>query len=98
MLTSLIFALAGLVNGIYAKSFDGISIVPTFVLTPMTYLGGVFYSVTSLPAIAQTLSHINPIFYLVNGFRYGFLGVSDLPLLVSSTARVVLIAVLVLLN
>ena len=98
LLTSLIFALAGLVNGIYAKSFDGISIVPTFVLTPMTYLGGVFYSITSLPAVAQALSHINPIFYLVNGFRYGFLGVSDIPLLVSTIALFGLTLLLVLLN
>lgn len=98
VLTSLIFALAGLVNGIYAKSFDGISIVPTFVLTPMTYLGGVFYSVSSLPSIAQILSHINPIFYLVNGFRYGFLGTSDVSLVISSFALIILTLVLVAIN
>ena len=80
-LSSLVFALAGLINGIYAKSFDGISIVPTFVLTPLVYLGGVFYSINSLPPLWQTISLFNPIFYLINGFRYGFLGTSDVSLL-----------------
>ena len=88
ILSSLIFALAGLVNGIYAKSFDGISIVPTFVLTPLVYLGGVFYSVSALPEFWQKLSVINPIFYLINGFRYGLLGISDVPIL---TAVIVLV-------
>jgi ABC-2 type transport system permease protein len=77
---SLVFALGGLINGIYAKSFDGISIVPTFVLTPLVYLGGVFYSVHSLPPLWQKVSLINPIFYIINGFRYGFLGTSDVSL------------------
>jgi ABC-2 type transport system permease protein len=76
-LSSLVFALAGLINGIYAKNFDGISIVPTFVLTPLVYLGGVFYSIQSLPEVWQKVSLFNPIFYIVNGFRYGFLGFSD---------------------
>jgi len=80
-LSSLVFALGGLVNGIYAKSFDGISIVPTFVLTPLVYLGGVFYSIHSLPPLWQTVSLFNPVFYLINGFRYGFLGTSDVSLL-----------------
>ena len=80
-LSSLIFALGGLINGIYAKSFDGISIVPTFVLTPLVYLGGVFYSIHSLPPLWQTVSLWNPIFYIINGFRYGFLGTSDVSLL-----------------
>ncbi len=79
-LTALLFSLAGLVNGIFAKSFDAISIVPTFVLTPLTYLGGVFYSVKQLPPIFQNLSLFNPILYMVNAFRYGFLGISDVPL------------------
>lgn len=79
-LTALLFALLGLVNGIYAKSFDAISIVPTFVLTPLTYLGGIFYSIDQLPAFFRTLSLFNPILYMVNAFRYGFLGVSDVPL------------------
>ncbi len=80
-MSSLVFALGGLVNGIYAKNFDGISIVPTFVLTPLVYLGGVFYSIKSLPAFWQNVSLFNPIFYLINGFRYGFLGFADVPLL-----------------
>ena len=78
-LTALIFSLMGLVNGIYAKSFDAISIVPTFVLTPLTYLGGIFYSIDQLPPLFRTLSLFNPILYMVNAFRYGFLGVSDVP-------------------
>src|SRR6185369_10036199 len=80
LLTSLVFSLAGLVNGVYAKSIDGINIIPTFVLTPLVYLGGVFYSVHSLPQIAQYVTYINPIFYLINGFRYGFLGIADIPI------------------
>ena len=82
-LTALLFALAGLVNGIFAKSFDAISIVPTFVLTPLTYLGGVFYSVDQLPPFFRTLSLFNPILYMVNAFRYGFLGITDVPLALS---------------
>jgi ABC-2 type transport system permease protein len=77
ILTSLAFSLGGLVNGIYAKTFDGVSIVPTFVLAPLVYLGGVFYSVDVLPQFWRTLSHFNPIFYIINGFRYGFLGFAD---------------------
>lgn len=77
VLTSVLFATAGLINGIYAKSFDDISVIPTFVLTPLTYLGGVFYSLALLPEFWQTVSQANPIVYMVNGFRYGFLGVSD---------------------
>lgn len=81
VLSSVVFSLAGLINGIYAKNFDGITIIPTFVLTPLVYLGGVFYSVSALPPLWQTLTHWNPIFYLINGFRYGFLGVSDVSML-----------------
>lgn len=81
LLTSLVFALAGLVNGIYAKSIDGINIVPTFVLTPLVYLGGVFYSVEALPPFWRTFTQLDPIFYIINGFRYGFLGISDVPIL-----------------
>ncbi len=80
LLGSLIFSLAGFVNAVYAKKFDDVSIVPTFILTPLTYLGGVFYSVTLLPGWAQTLTHMNPIFYMVNAFRYGLLGTTDVPL------------------
>jgi ABC-2 type transport system permease protein len=79
VLTSILFSLAGLLNGIFAKTFDGVSIVPTFVLTPLTYLGGVFYSIDRLPHVWQVVSLFNPILYMVNAFRYGFLGVSDVP-------------------
>lgn len=80
ILTALLFAFAGLVNGVFAKSFDAINIVPTFVLTPLTYLGGVFYSIDQLPPFFRMLSLANPILYMVNAFRYGFLGVSDVPM------------------
>jgi len=78
-LTSVLFSLAGFINAMYAKNFDDIAIVPTFVLTPLIYLGGVFYSIHLLPEPWQTLSRFNPILYMVNGFRYGILGVSDIP-------------------
>jgi ABC-2 type transport system permease protein len=93
-LSSLVFALGGLLNGIYGKSFDGISIVPTFVLTPLVYLGGVFYSIQSLPPFWQTVSQFNPIFYIINGFRYGFLGTSDVS---PVTCVLVLLALMVIL-
>ena len=83
ILTSAVFALGGLINAIYANSFDDISIIPTFVLTPLTYLGGVFYSITLLPEFWQGVSQVNPIIYMVNAFRYGFLGVSDVDLTVA---------------
>lgn len=76
-LTAVVFSLAGLVNAIFAKKFDDVSIFPTFVLTPLTYLGGVFYSIHSLPDVWQKVSLLNPILYMVNGFRYGFYGISD---------------------
>ena len=76
-LTSSLFALGGLINGVFGKTFDDISIIPTFVLTPLTYLGGVFYSVSLLPDFWQSVSEVNPIIYMVNAFRYGFLGASD---------------------
>ncbi len=78
VLTSTLFATAGFINAVFADSFDDISIVPTFVLTPLTYLGGVFYSMTLLPEFWQKVSLLNPIIYMVNAFRYGFLGVSDI--------------------
>lgn len=80
LLTSILFSLAGLINGIFAKKFDDISIVPTFVLTPLTYLGGVFYSIELLPDIWQTVTHFNPVFYIINAFRFGVLGQSDIEL------------------
>ena len=79
ILGATIFSLAGFVNAVYAKKFDDVAIVPTFILTPLTYLGGVFYSVTLLPGWAQAMTHANPIFYMVNAFRYGLLGTSDVP-------------------
>lgn len=98
ILTALIFSLAGLVNGVYAKSIDGINIVPTFVLTPLVYLGGVFYSVHVLPGWWQAITYANPLFYLVNGFRYGFLGITDVSLYVSMGILVVMMVVLVAIN
>lgn len=77
LLTSAVFSLAGFINAVFANSFDDISIVPTFVLTPLIYLGGVFYSVQLLPTFWQVVSGLNPIFYMVNTFRYGILGSSD---------------------
>ncbi len=76
-MTSVLFSLGGLINAIFAQSFDDISIIPTFVLTPLTYLGGVFYSISLLPEVWQWVSKINPVVYMVNAFRYGFLGISD---------------------
>ncbi|HHJ13875.1 MAG TPA: ABC transporter permease [Gammaproteobacteria bacterium] len=83
ILTSVLFSLAGLINGVFARSFDDISIIPTFVLTPLTYLGGVFYTIGMLPEFWQSVSRFNPILYMVNSFRYGFLGVSDISLTLS---------------
>jgi len=80
VLTSVLFATAGFINAIYANSFDDISIVPTFVLTPLTYLGGVFYSIRLLPGFWQDVSLANPVLYMINAFRFGILGVSDIPL------------------
>ena len=77
LLTSAVFSLAGFINAVFANSFDDISIIPTFVLTPLIYLGGVFYSVQLLPTFWQVVSGLNPIFYMVNTFRYGILGSSD---------------------
>jgi ABC-2 type transport system permease protein len=77
LLASIVFSLGGFINAVYAKNFDDISIIPTFVLTPLIYLGGVFYSVDLLPGFWKTVSQINPIFYMVNAFRYGILGISD---------------------
>lgn len=78
LLTSMLFSLAGFINAVYANTFDDVSIVPTFILTPLTYFGGVFYSITMLPEIWQHISRLNPILHMVNAFRYGILGVSDI--------------------
>jgi ABC-2 type transport system permease protein len=77
LLTALVFSLGGFINALYAKNFDQVNWIPTFVLTPLTYFGGVFYSISLLPEWAQTVSFVNPILHMVNAFRYGFLGVSD---------------------
>lgn len=77
-LTSVLFSLGGFINAVYARNFDDIAIVPTFVLTPLTYLGGIFYSIQLLPDFWQTVSLANPILYMINAFRYGLLGVSDI--------------------
>jgi ABC-2 type transport system permease protein len=94
VLTAVLFSIAGFINAVYAESFDDISIIPTFVLTPMIYLGGVFYSIDMLPAVWQTISMGNPILYMVNAFRYGMLGVSDVNLFVSFAIIVGFIVVL----
>lgn len=78
LLTSMLFSLAGFINAVYANTFDDVSIVPTFILTPLTYFGGVFYSINLLPEIWQHISRLNPILHMVNAFRYGILGVSDI--------------------
>lgn len=93
-LTSILFSLAGLLNGMFAKSFDGISIIPTFVLTPLTYLGGVFYSIENLPHVFRVISLGNPILYMVNAFRYGFLGISDVRLVTSFSVMIGFVLVL----
>lgn len=80
LLTIIAFALGGVINAVFARSFDDVGLIPTFVLTPLTYLGGVFYSISLLPEFWQTVSKFNPIVYMINGLRYGFLGISDVPL------------------
>ncbi|NAZ45982.1 ABC transporter permease [Vibrio toranzoniae] len=93
-LTSVVFALGGLINAVFARTFDDISIIPTFILTPLTYLGGVFYSISLLPEFWQGVSKLNPIVYMVNAFRYGFLGVSDVGIVTSFGVLGVFIVVL----
>lgn len=80
LLCAAIFSLGGLINGIVASNFDDVTIIPSFVLQPLIYLGGVFYSIEMLPELAQQVSRLNPILYLVNAFRYGILGVADVPI------------------
>jgi len=94
VLTSVVFAIAGFINAVYANSFDDISIVPTFVLTPLTYLGGVFYSIETLPRFWQLASQMNPVLYMVNAFRYGLVGSSDVPVSVAFALVLLLIFVL----
>lgn len=94
LMTAILFSLAGLVNGIFAQSYDDVSIVPTFVLQPLTYLGGVFYAISMLPPVWQAISKINPIVYMISGFRYGFLGIEDVSITVSLGILVLFILVL----
>ncbi|MDH5712262.1 MAG: ABC transporter permease [Gammaproteobacteria bacterium] len=94
VLTSILFSIAGLINAAYARSFDDITIIPTFVLTPLTYLGGIFYSIKMLPEFWQTVSLGNPILYMINAFRYGLLGVSDIDI---STAFIIILGFIVML-
>ncbi|MCJ1993104.1 ABC transporter permease [Lactococcus piscium] len=94
LMTVILFSLAGLINGVFAQSYDDVSIVPTFVLQPLTYLGGVFYDISNLPPFWQAVSKINPIVYMISGFRYGFLGTTDVPIMVSTIILILFIIVL----
>jgi len=94
LLTAVVFATAGLINAIFATKFDDVTIVPTFILTPLTYLGGVFYSVNMLPDVWQWVSKLNPILYMVNTFRYGIIGVSDIPVVTAYGMLFVFLAAL----
>ncbi len=103
LLTAIVFSLGGLFNAIFAKNFDQISWFPTFILTPLIYLGGVFYSVSLLPPWAEKLSYVNPILYMVNAFRHGFLGTSDVDpglafVIMGAFAIVMFTVVVVLMN
>ena len=93
LLTAIVFSLAGLINAVFARTFDDISLIPTFVLTPLTYLGGVFYSLTLLPPFWQTVSRLNPVVYMISGFRYGFLGIQDVSLLLTISILLAFIVV-----
>jgi len=94
ILTAILFSIAGFINAIYANSFDDITIIPTFVLTPLTYLGGIFYSIDMLPAFWQNVSLVNPILYMINSFRYGLLGISDTSLVTAMSMIIIFIMVL----
>jgi ABC-2 type transport system permease protein len=94
LLTALVFSLGGFLNAVFAKNFDQVTFIPTFILTPLTYLGGVFYSISMLPDWAERLSHANPILYMVNAFRFGFLGHSDVSVAVAFTVMVVAVIAL----
>lgn len=96
LLTATLFALAGFINAIFADSFDDISIVPNFILTPLSYLGGVFYSVSMLPEVWQKISLGNPILYMINAFRYGLIGVTDVDIRVAFAITVGFIVALTL--
>lgn len=95
-LTAILFSLAGLLNGLFARSFDDISIIPTFILTPLTYLGGVFYSISLLPEFWQHVSKLNPVLYIISTFRYSFIGVNDVSWIYTITIIICLIFILYL--
>jgi ABC-2 type transport system permease protein len=94
LLTAIVFSLAGFINAVYAKKFDDVAIIPTFILTPLTYLAGVFYSVSLLPEFWQKLSQLNPILYMVEAFRYGILGKSDVSITIAASITIGLVVVL----
>ena len=97
-LTATVFGLAGFLNAIFATKFDDVSIFPTFVLTPLTYFGGVFYSISNLPPLWQSLSRLNPVLYMIDGFRYGFLGQADVDVNLSLSMLCLFVLILTGLN
>lgn len=98
VLSASLFSLAGFTNGVFAKKFDDITIVPTFILTPLTYLGGIFYSIDLLPPFWHTVSLLNPVLYIVNAFRYALLGVSDVNVTLSFICISLMVLVLFVFN
>ena len=98
ILTATLFSLAGFLNGMFARKFDDVTIIPNFILTPLTYLGGIFYSIKLLPEFWQGVSHANPILYMINAFRYGFLGISDINLNISYSLIIAFCAILFAIN
>lgn len=98
IVTSIFFSLAGLLNGIFAKNFDDVNIIPTFVLTPMVYLGGVFYSLEMLSGVWKTISLFNPLLYIIDGFRYGFMGVASINVWLSLSVLIISTFILFFIN
>ena len=97
LLTTTLFSIAGFINAIFAKSFDDITIVPNFILMPLTYLGGMFYDVRILPEFWQNVTQINPIFYMIDGFKVAFFGSASIPIIVSIAILLAMIIALFLL-
>jgi ABC-2 type transport system permease protein len=97
-IAAILFSLLGMLNGIFARNFDDISIVPTFVLTPLTYLGGVFYSIQMLSPFWQKVSYLNPILYIVNALRYALLGIADIAVYYGLSLMVILVVILFCIN
>lgn len=98
VLTALVFSLAGFLNAIFARKFDDVSIFTTFILTPLMYLGGVFYSIKNLPTFWQNISKLNPVIYMIDGFRYGFYGINDISLWSSAGVLIAFLFILASLN